>query len=49
MNKFSVRYYIKCIVNEESKKHTDDESDNTEEIGNEIDVSSSSYELQFWR
>lgn len=51
MNKFSVRYYLKCIVTEFKAVSVEGGSSPnkaTEEV-EEVEVKSSSYEIQLWR
>ena len=48
MNKFSVRYYLKCIVTEFKPVTVEGNENNVEEV-EEFEVKSSSYEIQLWR
>lgn len=48
MNKFSVRYYLKCIVTEFKAPTVEGNQNNIDEI-EEQEVKSSSYEVQLWR
>ena len=46
MNKFSVRYYLKCVVSEiKTNERTEQEIEDYEEH----DITSTSYELSLWR
>lgn len=46
MNKFSVRYYLKCVVTEYKPVHNDENDLEDYELH---DITSTSYELSLWR
>jgi hypothetical protein len=49
MNKFSVRYYIKCTVTELKNAEDDHNSSPAQSHSGESDLTSTSYEVTFWR